>query len=256
MLALCIVLAMATSAPIHAAPVLPELTGHVVDAAGLFRPADREALEAELAAFEAKTSDQVVVVTVPSLQGLPIEEFGIALGRQWGIGQEGKDNGIIVLVAPKERKVRFEVGRGLEPLLPDGKAGTIIRQVVLPAFRRGDFAGGIKAGVAEIRAVLEGDKAELEVRSKRKPPEIDYTALIVFAFWLTIVVLIISAQIKAARHSLGDGRSDNRRLGRRSRPVIFIPGGSGSWGGGSGSSGGGFSGGGGSFGGGGASGDW
>ncbi|NJM55015.1 MAG: hypothetical protein HC841_03020 [Verrucomicrobiae bacterium] len=199
--AAAVVLALAIAAVLPAliaiaAPKLPELTGRVVDGAGLLSADVRTALEAELAAIEAKSTDQVVVVTVPSLQGYAIEEFGVALGRKWGIGQKGKDNGIIVLVAPNERKVRFEVGRGLEPLMPDGKAGTIIRETVLPAFRRGDFAGGITAGVARVRAVLEGDQAELEARSKRPPPPVDYAGYLVFALWLTIVVLIIYAQMR------------------------------------------------------------
>jgi uncharacterized protein len=258
----------------NAAPKLPELTGRVVDGAGLLPPDVRAKLEAELAAIEAKSTDQVVVVTVPSLQGYAIEEFGVALGRAWGIGQKGKDNGIIVLVAPSERKVRFEVGRGLEPLMPDGKAGTIIRETVLPAFRRGDFAGGITAGVARVRAVLEGDQAELEARSKRPPPPIDYSGYLLFALWLTVVVLIIYAQMRAARRAMDQGYAPGKtaRLDRRGRPVdrrrrnddfpdvFVIPGGSGGWGGGwgsgSGGSGGGFGGGGGDFGGGGASGDW
>jgi len=262
-----------------AAPKLPELTGRVVDGAGLLPLDVRAKLEAELAAIEAKSTDQVVVVTVPSLQGYPIEEFGVALGRAWGIGQKGKDNGIIVLVAPNERKVRFEVGRGLEPLMPDGKAGTIIRETVLPAFRRGDFAGGITAGVARVRAVLEGDQAELEARSKRPPPPIDISGYLLFALWLTIVVLIIYAQMRAAQRAMDQGYIPGKtaRLDRRGRPVdrrrrnddfpdvFVIPGGSGGWGGGwgsgggssgSGGSGGGFGGGGGDFGGGGASGGW
>lgn len=254
----------------RAAPKLPELTGRVVDGAQLLSAAERASLDSELAAIEAKSTDQVVVVTVPSLQGYPIEDFGHALGQKWAIGQKGKDNGIIVLVAPGERKVRFEVGRGLEPLLPDGKAGTIIRNTVLPAFRRGDFAGGIKAGVADIRAVLEGDKAELDQRSKRPPPPVDHTAAIVVAIWLAIVLLVIYAQINAARQTARVGgpqsrfeqRRDARRSNRRRRQfgddrfpdIVVIPGGSGDWGGNWG--GGGFSGGGGSFGGGGASGDW
>lgn len=275
--AVVLVLAVAAALPslmAIAAPKLPELTGRVVDGAGLLPQDVRAKLDAELAAIEAKSTDQVVVVTVPSLQGYAIEEFGVALGRKWGIGQKGKDNGIIVLVAPNERKVRFEVGRGLEPLMPDGKAGTIIRETVLPAFRRGDFAGGITAGVARVRAVLEGDQAELEARSKRPPPPIDYSGYLLFALWLTIVVLIIYAQMRAARRAMEQGYTPGKpaRLDRRGRPidrrrrnddfpdVFVIPGGSGGWGGGwgsgSGGSGGGFGGGGGDFGGGGASGDW
>ena len=240
----------------------PELTGRVVDQAGLLTAAQRAELETELAAFEAKSTDQIVVVTTPSLQGYPIDEFGYRLGRKWGIGQKNKDNGILVIVAPNERKVRIEVGRRLEPLLPDGRAGSIISNTILPMFRRGDYPGGIKAGVAQIKAVLEGDKAELAERAKRPPPPVDYSGYVVLAIWLLIVIFVIRAQMQAAAQmpqTIGPDGKRRRRVYRDSAPIIF-PGGSGGWsggfGGGGGDSGGGFSGGGGDFGGGGASGDW
>ncbi len=241
----------------------PELTGRVVDQAGLLTASQRADLERELAAFEVKSTDQIVVVTTPSLQGYPIDEFGYQLGRKWGIGQKNKDNGILIIVAPKERKVRIEVGRRLEPLLPDGRAGSIISNTILPMFRRGDFPGGIKAGVAEVKAVLEGDKAELAERAKRPPPPVDYSEYVVLAIWLLIVIFVIRAQMQAAAQmpqTIGPDGKRRRRLYRDSGPII-IPGGSGGWsggfgGGGGGDSGGGFSGGGGDFGGGGASGDW
>jgi uncharacterized protein len=249
-----------------AAPTFPELTGRVVDQAGLLSAADKAQLETDLAAFEAKSTDQIVVVTVPSLQGYPIDEFGTMLGRAWGIGQKGKDNGVLVLIAPIERKVRIEVGRRLEPLLPDGRAGSIIRGTILPAFRRGDFPGGIKAGVAEVKAVLEGDKAELAERAKRPPPPVDYSGYIILAIWLLIVIFAIRAQQQAAREWASltpeQRRARQKAMRDRNNGVVILPGGfgsgSGGWSGGSGGSGGGggFSGGGGDFGGGGASGDW
>jgi uncharacterized protein len=262
-LVLAMALVLAGSIVTFAEPVLPALTGRVVDEAGLLSAADRAALESELAALEAKSTDQVVVAIVKSLQGYPIEDFGLALGRKWGIGQQGKDNGVLILVAPNERKVRIDVGRRLEPLLPDGKAGTIVRTSIVPAFRRGDFAGGIRAGVRDVTAVLTGDTAELEQRSKRPPPPVDYQGLIILAIWLAIFVFVIRAQMRAANQlpaQIGpDGRlrQQQRRKNRDwDSPVIVLPGGSGGWSGGSGGSGGGFSGGGGDFGGGGASGDW
>ena len=240
----------------------PELTGRVVDQAGLLTASQRASLETDLAAFEAKSTDQIVVVTTPSLQGYPIDEFGYQLGRKWGIGQKNKDNGILIIVAPNERKVRIEVGRRLEPLLPDGRAGSIISNTILPMFRRGDFPGGIKAGVAEVKAVLEGDKAELAERAKRPPPPVDYSGYVVIAIWLLIVIFVIRAQMRAASQmpqTIGPDGKKRRRSYNNSGPIIF-PGGSGGWsggfGGGGGDSGGGFSGGGGDFGGGGASGDW
>lgn len=247
--------------PVLADPTFPELTGRVVDQAGLLSAEQRAQLTTDLEAFENKSTDQIVVVTVPSLQGYPIDEYGYKLGRAWGIGQKGKDNGVLLIVAPNERKVRIEVGRRLEPLLPDGAAGTIISRTILPSFRRNDFPGGIKAGVASIKAALEQDPNELAERAKRPPPETDYSAYVVIAIWLLIMILMIRAQMRAAQQmpaSIGpDGR---RRRVVRSGPIIVFPGSTGGWsggfGGGGGDSGGGFSGGGGDFGGGGASGDW
>jgi uncharacterized protein len=242
-------------------PTFPELTGRVVDQANLLTASDKAQLETELEAFETKSTDQIVVVTVPSLQGYPIDEFGTMLGRKWGIGQKGKENGVLVIVATTERKVRIEVGRRLEPLLPDGRAGTIVRETILPAFRRGDFSGGIKGGVSRIKAVLEGDKAELEQRAKRPPPPVDYSGLIIPAIWILIVIFAIRAQRQQAAMLANMTPAQRRKYEqqqRLNRVPIIVPGGFGGWSGGSGGSsgGGGFSGGGGDFGGGGASGDW
>lgn len=266
LLGLLVMLASMLGASLARAEItFPDLTGRVVDAAGLLTAADKAALEADLAAFEAKSTDQIVVVTTGSLQGYPIDEFGYQLGRKWGIGQKGKDNGVLLIVAPNERKIRIEVGRRLEPLLPDGRAGSIISKTITPTFRRGDFPGGIKAGVAEIIQVLSGDKAELDERAKRPPPPVDYAGYIFIAIWIAIFCFIIWAQIQGARQMQNNIGPDGKlRPGRRRRiddsgPIIVWPGGSGTggWSGGSGgSSGGGFSGGGGDFGGGGASGDW
>lgn len=256
--ALCVVL---FASAVGADPTFPELTGRVVDQANLLSAADKAELETELAAFETKSTDQIVVVTIASLQGYPIDEFGTMLGRKWGIGQKGKDNGVLVIVAPTERKVRIEVGRRLEPLLPDGRAGTIVRETILPAFRRGDFPGGIKAGVSQVKAVLEGDQAELEQRAKRPPPPVDYAGYIPIAIWIAIVIFAIVAQRRQAAMLAAMTPAERRRYDqqlRLNRGPIIISGGSGGWSGGSGGSsgGGGFSGGGGDFGGGGASGDW
>ena len=250
-----------------AEPVFPELTGRVNDAANLLTAADKAALEAQLAALEARSTDQIVVVTVPSLQGYAIEDYGYQLGRKWGIGQKGKDNGVILIVAPNEHKVRIEVGRRLEPLLPDGKAGSIIAGSIAPMFRRGDFPGGIKAGVAGIESALTGDKAELEERAKRPPPPVDYSGYIQLAIWLLIVAFVIRQQMLAARAMASMTPEQRREWEHNNRGrgggIVFLPGGigsgSGGWSGGfggGGGGGGGFSGGGGDFGGGGASGDW
>jgi uncharacterized protein len=241
-----------------AQPNFPALTGRIVDTANLI-PADvRARLTAELAELEGRSTDQVVVVTVPSLQGYAIEDYGYQLGRAWGIGQKGKDNGVILLVAPSERKVRIEVGRGLEPTLTDIMSKLIVENAILPAFRRGDFAGGISAGVRDIKDVLLGDAEAVKERARGtgKGSGLDREALIMILIWLAIVAIVVYAQMHQSRQHRSVRRG--RRPGSGHDRVIIIPGGSGSWGGGwsGGGGGGGWSGGGGSFGGGGASGGW
>jgi len=253
------VLAMALAlwlSPAVAEPKFPELTGRVVDDAGLLTFPEEVAITADLKALEDKSSDQLVVVTLPSLQGYTIEDFGYQLGRHWGIGTERFDNGVILIVASNERKVRIEVGRWLEGTLTDALSKIIIENGILPRFREGDFAGGIKDGVRDIILVLTGDAAEVEQRGKARRdadnPVIDWLLMILWlAIWLWIAYSIWRSVLYASRAGRSPGGS------------IFIPGttgsGSGSgWssGGGGNGGGGGFSGGGGSFGGGGASGGW
>ena len=252
-------LAIASAGPVLAAPKFPELTGRITDNSKLLNAEDRAAIETELASLEAKSTDQVAVVTVPSLDGYTIEDYGYQLGRHWGIGQAGKDNGVLLIVAPNERKVRIEVGRRLEPLLTDTMSTIIIQNAILPAFRRGDFSGGIRAGVRDIKDVLLGDAEAVKQRAKGggKAGEIDTMALILIAFWIAIFLFVIYAQMRhAQQYPRTVGR---RRTGHRDGGIVIVPsGGSGnwesSWSGGSG--GGGWSGGGGGFGGGGASGGW
>ena len=244
-----------------AAPTFPALSGRIVDEANLLSAEDRRELERELQALEEKSSDQLVIYTARSLQGYEIEDFGYQLGRTWQLGQKGQDNGVVLIVAPNQRKVRIEVGRGLEPQLTDAMSRLIIENAILPAFRRGDFAAGIKAGVRDIRDVLLGDAEEVKARArsagKRDGASGIPPALIMLIFFIVLALLFIQAQARQTAHPA--------RVGRRVRryddgPPVIIPGswggGSGSWGGSGGGSGGGFSGGGGSFGGGGASGSW
>jgi uncharacterized protein len=145
---------------------VPALTGRVVDKANLLMPATEARITAELAGLERRTSDQLVVVTLPSLDGRPIEEVGLNLGRCWGVGQKGLDNGVLLIVARTDRKVRIEVGTGLENLLKDDVAGQVIRETLVPAFREGRFDDGVEAGVARIEAVLLSDTR----RPQRLPP--------------------------------------------------------------------------------------
>jgi uncharacterized protein len=127
-----------------AEPKFPPLTGRIVDEAGILSARDRQELLETLRALEQKSTDQIVVYTTRSLQGYEIEDFGYRLGRAWKIGQEGVNNGIVLIVAPSERKVRIEVGRGLEPQMTGLISGLIINNVLLPAFRRGDFPGSYR----------------------------------------------------------------------------------------------------------------
>jgi uncharacterized protein len=249
-----------------AEPKFPPLTGRIVDEAGLLSAADRQAIEQELKALEEKSSDQIVVYTTRSLQGYEIEDIGYRLGRFWHIGQQGTNNGVILIVAPTERKVRIEVGRGLEPQMTDLMSKLIIENAIMPAFRRGDFAGGIKAGVHDIRDVLLGDAEAVKERArsakKRSQPANSTWPLLALAFFIAMAIAMVWIQSAQTAHPSRVGR--DRRFNRQRDHYAGSSWGSGasSWGGGwssgggSSDSGGGFSGGGGDFGGGGASGSW
>ena len=139
-LALCVLLLWLMSAPTLAAPTFPKLTGRVVDDAQVLPPDVEAALTAKLAALEAANGTQLVVVTLPDLKGYDIGDYGYQLGRAWGIGQKGKDNGVLLAVFPEDRKMRIETGYGLEGALPDAVAGKIIEQEMAPAFRKREFA--------------------------------------------------------------------------------------------------------------------
>src|SRR5512135_1779228 len=151
-----------------AEPTYPDLTGRVVDDAHLLGPDVEEELTDELKALEDKSSDQLVVVTLPSLQGYTIEDYGYQLGRHWGIGTAKLNNGVLLIVAPNDHKVRIEVGYGLEGTLTDALSNIIIDNAILPKFRTGDYAGGIKDGVRDTIKVLTGDAAEVEQRAKAR----------------------------------------------------------------------------------------
>ena len=150
-----------------AAQDFPALTGRVVDQADILSESDEVSLTQELAMLEQRTGRQLVVATVPSLQGYPIEDFGYQLGRNWGIGAEDKDDGVLLLVAPEERQVSIEVGYGLEPVLTDTLSKTIIEGAIIPKFREGDYPAGIQAGVAGIVSQLELPPEEARARVAR-----------------------------------------------------------------------------------------
>jgi uncharacterized protein len=236
----------------------PELTGRVVDDAGVLDASTKAALERKLAEFETKTTGQLVVVTLKSLEGTSIEDYGYQLGRHWQIGQKEKNTGALLIVAPNERKVRIEVGYGFEGTLTDAVSKLIIENSIIPRFRANDFAGGIGRGVDDIIQAVSVDSEEWKARAKRRPDDqpglVDLLALLFFLF---IFIMIVRSVARQGRGYAQTGAG--RRRGARGPVFLPIPG---SWGS-SGSSwsggfpgGGGFSGGGGSFGGGGASGSW
>ena len=179
-----------------AAPSFPELSDRVVDQANLLSPATRQQLMEMLAAHERKTSNQVVVVTLDSLQGYAIEDYGYQLGRYWGIGQAGRDNGALLIIAPKERKVRIEVGYGLEGTLTDARSSDIIQNIILPQFRQNDFNGGTLAGAQAILQVIEGTYSPLEKSTAGKPKANASSFMGLF-----IVLLIVGEIIRRLFHN-------------------------------------------------------
>ena len=252
-----------------AAPALaqtyPPLTGRVVDNADLLSPAQEQELTQKLEALQQASSRQLVVATIPDLQGYEIEEYGVGLGRAWGIGQSEANNGIILLVAPNQRKVRIEVGYGLEGIMTDALSNRIIQRQIVPRFRDDDYPGGIMAGADAIIEQLQAPPEAAEQRALAAQDaggEGGGSSWVPLIFWVAVLGFILIPLLRSGMR----GRKYRGRRGR-SGPVIIWGSGLGSsgssWGGGSwsggGSSwsgGGGFSGGGGSFGGGGASGGW
>jgi uncharacterized protein len=240
-----------------AAPQFPKLTGRVVDDANVLPPDVEQRLTQKLEALDTQSHRQFVVATVPSLQGYEISDYGYQLGRAWGIGSKDKNDGVLLLIAPTERKVRIEVGYGLEGVLPDGMGFLIVNNDIVPRFKAGDMPGGIEAGADAIikQLALPPEQAQqiaaqaVQQSKQSRSQGIPLGTIIFLLFILFFFVLPV------LRAMTGHG---GRRRGGFGSPIIFMPGGfgggGGGWGGGGG--GGGFSGGGGSFGGGGASGSW
>src|SRR5215468_4565738 len=253
---ICLLAGLSLHCDADAEPSFPALTGRVVDQAQVLDAAARARIDGKLEQLESKTSTQLVVATLRSLQGYDISDYGYRLGRYWGIGQKGKNNGVILLVAPSERKVRIEVGYGLEGTITDAVSRLIIENAILPRFRTGDFAGGIERGVDDLVLLLSGNAEDFKRRAAEQQSRPSGTSGAgSFAF---VVLLFVIWFVFFVR------RPPRQGYASRQVPPIWIPtGGSryrGGWPGGggwsSGGSGGGFSGGGGSFGGGGASGSW
>ncbi len=272
--------------PVIAAPEFPQLSGRVVDLAQLLSPGAQARLSERLAAHEQQTGNQLIVVTLTSLEGYSIEDYGYQLGRHWGIGQKGKDNGALLIVSRDDRKVRIEVGYGLEGRLTDALSSNIIHQRILPRFREGNFEVGIEQGIDAMLNVLGGDEGEIEALSKQTRSASGATLQAMFApfmilgifagnllmgrlgvkavplvsgallplVWLlsgSLALAVLVAVVVAAFLLIGGSGGGGGGYTGSSRGGYY-----GGLGGGGFSSGGGFSGGGGSFGGGGASGSW
>lgn len=267
---------------------VPGLQGYVNDYANMISPQAKAELETELRNFEQTDSTQIVILTVPSLEGDPIEDFGIRVAEAWRIGQKGKDNGVIFIVSKQERKMRIEVGRGLEGKLTDLMAGRIIDLVMKPRFKRGDFDGGFIAGTAAVIDATRGEfKGNGDHQTRRRNGSSRFMTFLIFAGIAVLVLGSMSRPLGAIGGALGLPLSvflSSISLGLVGflvlaviglvagllLPTLFSGGGRGGggfWpggyygggfgsGGGFDSGGGGFSGGGGDFGGGGASGDW
>lgn len=264
---------------------VPQLKGRVNDYASILSPETAQKLEVTLSAIESSDSTQIVVLTIPSLEGEVLEEFSIKVAEAWKIGQKNLDNGAILLVSKNDRKLRIEAGRGLEGKLTDLISGRIIRSEIIPKFKEGDFNGGIEAGINAIVSVVRGEYKASETNTGRKESgKNPIFTLLIFLFVITAALSGISKILGGTSGAVllpiislfsfpgismmllgilavggfafgllsgamtgGGGRSHSGGL----RPGGFI----GGFGGG-GFGGGGFSGGGGGFGGGGSSGSW
>lgn len=150
---------------------VPYLTGRVVDNAEILKPETRKRLAERLRQHEQKTTNQIAVLTVPTLNGESVEEYAVRVFEQWKLGQKGKDNGVLVVIAPKERRMRIEAGYGLEGILPDVVAARIIRNVMTPRFKEGDYDGGVIQGVEATIAHLEGTAAPAAAEEPRAAQE-------------------------------------------------------------------------------------
>ncbi len=268
---------------------IPPLQGRVNDHARLLSPDRAAALEEKLRLYEEKTTNQIALLIVPSLEGEALESFSVRVARAWQLGQEKRNNGVLIFIAAKERAVRIEVGYGLEGVLTDAQSALIIRRIMIPAFREGDFDGGIDRAVDAVESAIAGEfKAPPRTEPERSRNwneflSIGFLFLILFSSFLSYLPLFVSGVIGGIIGGIvgfflvgsaflsifigfflglvlsllfrSAGGGPGRGFGGRVYPGAGWSGGRG-WSGGGGFGGGGFGGGGGSFGGGGASGRW
>ncbi|MDC0886322.1 TPM domain-containing protein [Altererythrobacter sp.] len=253
-------------AAVAGAQDFPELSGRVVDAAGILSDEQEAALSAKLEQAEAANTHQFVVVTIPDLQGYEISDYGYRLGREWGIGNADRNDGVLLIVAPNERKVRIEVGYGLEPKLTDGMSRRIIQREILPAFKQSNMPRGIEAGahaiieqisltVEQVQERAAAAEAERDERLKTKLIVILILVFLVPLFFF-IIPLIIFMVYKKRNPDAFKQYGGGHPFKGGSSIYTRSPSAGGSYSSGSSYSSSKFSGGGGSFGGGGASGSW
>ena len=252
------------------AQTFPKLAGNpVVDQADIIPAGEEAALNTQLLELEKKTGHQLVVATVSDLEGRDVADYGYRLGREWAIGDAEKDDGVVFLIAPNERRMHIAVGLGLEPVLTDAMSGRIIRDTITPRFKANDYPGGIQAGVNAIAEQIQLSPEEAAARAQaaaaqeRDRADDGNFGGLFFVGFIIFIFFILPMLARIGR------RGKKRRRGRPwDAPIIIWGGddwgggsggsswGGGGWGGGGGGGFGGFSGGGGSFGGGGASGGW
>ncbi len=262
-LAVCLLLFI--TGPVLFGLSIPKLDGPVVDDAGVLSRSQKTEIEKIIVDLESSTSAQVALLTVKSLEGTSIEEYSLKVAETWKLGQADRDNGLLILLSTGEKKVRIEVGYGLEGVMTDAKSGYIIREVMLPYFRNGDYAGGLYAAVTRVSGVITqtSDISEEELAKYRKTQSSSSSSGggIPFGFIVFIIFIILSSigrggrgGRRGRRGSLWSALFWGSMLGSSGRSHRGGFGGSSGFGGGGGF--GGFSGGGGGFGGGGASGGW
>jgi uncharacterized protein len=171
-LRLALIAAILSAVAIAFGADVPFLAGRITDNAEILSPGVRSALTKELKSHEDRTGNQIAVLTVPTLGGESIEDYAVAVFSAWKLGKKGKDNGVLIIVVPNERRMRIEVGYGLEGTLTDGTAGRIIRNAMAPRFKEGDYDGGVEAGVKNVIDLLEGGKGpDAEANSDGKTAE-------------------------------------------------------------------------------------
>lgn len=240
---------LATLMGLTAAPALardvPPLKGHVNDLGAVLSPATRQALELQLAEHERATTQQLVLLIVPSLGDDTIEDFSMRVAESWELGAKGEDNGLVLLVALHDHKMRIEVGYGLEGVVTDALASRLIREVLQPAFRKGDYDGGTVQAFAALMKLGRGETPE--VLAEPAAADAEDTAL---GAWVVFIGLGLFCLLLRAAYLL------ERRLGMKQTGVHLGAGYSGSSRSHRSSSSGSYRGGGGGFGGGGASGGW